>query len=127
MAGYRCWNKHDEEDINEEIDLQDSHMEDRSCRTDGLFGHTKEQVATASQDLSDTDIVDIGEQLHQMSHKFEEMVCDAMWEASTARKIARLEALMKDAKLPVYPNCIEKYTKIFSCLKLLQLKVAMDN
>ena len=124
MAGYICWNKHGQEGINEEIDLQDTHMEIRSCRTDGLFGHTKEQAATASQDLSNTDIVDMGEQIHQMPDKFEEMVRDAMCEASTDKEIARLEALMKDAKLPLYPNCPEKYTKIFSCLKLLQLKAA---
>ena len=52
------------------------------------------------------------------------MVRDTMWEASTEKEIARLEALMKDAKLPVYPDCPDKYTKIFSCLKLLQLKAA---
>jgi len=43
----------------------------------------------------------MGEQLGQMPDKIEEMVRDAMWEASTEKEIARLEALMKDAKLPV--------------------------
>jgi len=79
-------------------------MDGRSCRADGLFGRTKEDVShasTAGQDLSDRDIVEMGEQLGQMPDKIEEMVRDAMWEASTEKEIARLEALMKDAKLPV--------------------------
>jgi hypothetical protein len=76
MDGYRCWNKHGEEGINDQ-DLQDSHMDNRSCRIDGLFGRIEEDVShacTASQDPSDKDIVEMGEQLGQMPDKFEEMV-----------------------------------------------------
>ena len=41
MDVYRCWNKHGEEGVNDQV-LQDSHMDDRSCRTDGLFGRTED-------------------------------------------------------------------------------------
>ena len=75
------------------------------------------------QDLSDDDIVDIGGNCAHVVENLEEMVRDTMENVDDiGREFATLKQLLRDAKIPLYPGCKEKYTKLFMALKLLQLK-----
>ena len=48
---------------------------------------------------------------------------DAMsYDGYTLGGFEKLEKMVKDMKTPLYPGCKEKWTKLFTSLKLLQLK-----
>ena len=75
------------------------------------------------QDLSDDAIVDIGGNCTRVVENLEEMVCDTMEnDDDIDGEFATWKQLLRDAKIPLYPGCKEKYTKLFMVLKLLQLK-----
>jgi hypothetical protein len=53
----------------------------------------------------------------------EEMVRDAMsYDGYTSVEFAKLQKMVRDMKTPLYPGCNENWTKLFTSLKLLQLK-----
>ena len=77
----------------------------------------------ANQDLSDDDVVDIGGNCAHVVENLEEMVRDTMEnDDDIDGKFAKVKQLVRDSKIPFYPDCKEKYTKLFMALKLLQLK-----
>jgi hypothetical protein len=53
----------------------------------------------------------------------EEMVRDAMsYDGYSIGEFGKLEKMVRDMKTPLYPGCKEKWSKLFTSLKLLQLK-----
>ena len=73
--------------------------------------------------MSEEELTDIGDNYANIADKMEEMVCDAMsYDGYTLAGYEKLEKMVKDMKTPLYPGCKEKWTKLFTSLKLLQLK-----
>ena len=78
---------------------------------------------TAGLDMSEEELADIGDNYANIADKMEEMVHDAMsYDGYTLGGFEKLEKMVKDMKTPLYPGCKEKWTKLFTSLKLLQLK-----
>jgi len=109
---YTCWNKHGEVGVNDgelDEDLPDKQQDQDDMHT--------------CQDLSDDDIVDIGGNCARVVENLEEMVRDTTEnDDDIDGEFATLKQLLRDAKIPLYPGCNEKYTKLFMVLKLLQPK-----
>jgi hypothetical protein len=78
---------------------------------------------SAGHDMSEDDLVDIGENYVNIDDKTEEMVRDAMsYDGYTSVEFVKLQKMVRDMKTPLYPGCKAKWTKLFTSLKLLQLK-----
>jgi len=109
---YTCWNKHGEIGVNDgELDED---LPDKQPDQDDMH---------ICQDLSDHNVVDISGNCARVVENLEEMVRDTMEnDDDIDGEFAKLKQLVRDAKIPLYPGCKEKYTKLFMTLKLLQLK-----
>jgi len=58
-----------------------------------------------------------------VADQLEEMVRDAMgYDGHTILEFEKLKGMVTDMKTPLYPGCKGKYTKLYTSLKLLQLK-----
>jgi len=127
-------NEHGEEGVNDG-DLQDGRMgegisasQQTACQDgDGRLPDSptyQDDVAegdqTAGLDMSEEELTDIGDNYANIADKMEEMVRDAMsYDGYTLGGFEKLEKMVKDMKTPLYPSCKEKWTKLFTSLKLL--------
>ena len=131
-------NEHGEEGVNDG-DLQDGRMgegisasQQTACQDgDGKLPDSPtypDDVVegvnqTAGLDMSEEEFANIGDNYANIADKMEEMVRDAMsYDGYTLGGYEKLEKMVKDMKTPLYPGCKEKWTKLFTSLKLLQLK-----
>jgi len=74
-------------------------------------------------DLSEDDLIQIGDNYVHVADQLEEMVRDAMgYDGHTILEFEKLKRMVTDMKTPLYPSCKGKYTKLYTSLKLLQLK-----
>ncbi|GJN39559.1 hypothetical protein PR202_gb28684 [Eleusine coracana subsp. coracana] len=127
MSDYNCWNMHGEEGVNdrdlntgqmgqEEISNQQTVSQDGE---DGPLDSQNDEALYGSED----DLVDIGENYVHITNQAEEMVRDAMgYDGYTNVEFEKLKKLVPDMKTPLCQGCKAKYTKLFTSLKLLQLK-----
>ena len=135
MDDYKCWNRHGEEGVNAR-DLK------AGRKGDGIPANQQTDYQDASQDGghdgsqdggealgndSEDDLVHIGDNYVHIADQLEELVRelvrDAMgYDGHTSNELEKLKTLVTDMKTPLYPGCKEKYTKLFTSLKLLQLK-----
>ncbi|TVU33995.1 hypothetical protein EJB05_15816, partial [Eragrostis curvula] len=133
---YNCWNMHGEEGVNDR-DMPDAEGMCADQQTggqargqdweEGLSGSSDGEAPCGDQDdghyLSEDELDDIGDNYVHIANQLEEMVRDAMGYDECANiEFGKLTKLVKDMKTPLYPGCKEKYTKLFTSLKLLQLK-----
>ena len=73
--------------------------------------------------MSEDELLDIGDNYASIADKMEEMERDAMsYDGYSIGEFGKLEKMVRDMKTPLYPGCKEKWTKLFTSLKLLQLK-----
>jgi len=139
MSDYLCWNQHGEDGVNDR-DLQcgDLMGEEISAgqQTASLDGderlpdnptYQNDEAdcdnQTAGHDMSEDELLDIGDNYASIADKMEEMVCDAMsYDGYSIEEFGKLEKMVRDMKTPLYPGCKEKWSKLFTSLKLLQLK-----
>jgi hypothetical protein len=84
-----------------------------------------EEAPFVNEELCDDDVADIAanyDAVH-LAKNLEEMVHDASdFEEYTGSEFKKMEQLLKDMKMPLYISCNERYTKLSTSLKLLQLK-----
>jgi hypothetical protein len=138
MDDYLCWNQHGEEGVNdqdmhggpmvEEIsasqqtacqDGDERLFDSPTCQNDE--SECDNQIA--GHDMSEDELIDIGENYVNIANKMEEMVRDAMsYDGYTSVEFAKLQKMVRDMKIPLYPGCKEKWSKLFTSLKLLLLK-----
>ena len=79
---------------------------------------------TVGNDLSEDELVDICDNYVDITDKMEEMVHDTLgYAGQDSSELEKLKKLVPDMKTPLYPSCKEKQTKLFTSLKLLQVKV----
>jgi hypothetical protein len=112
---YTCWNKHGEEGLNE------GEM-DRALHADSVDqGLTPGEM---DHDLRDEDILGFNDNdLEDFVENVDQMVQDVeRHDEYNNGEFAKFQEFVRDSKTPLYPNCKEKYTRIFGNLKLLQLK-----
>lgn len=130
MDDYICWNMHGEEGCNvRDLEADRMHQETACNEQSGKFYacQDEEEVHSDNQavgnDLSDDDLIQIGDNYVHVADQLEEMVRDAMgYDGHTILEFEKLKKLVTDMKTPLYPGCKGKYTKLFASLKLLQLK-----
>jgi len=74
----------------------------------------------AGHDMSEDERVNIGDNYASIADKMEEMVRDAMsYDGYSIGEFGKLEKMVRDMKTPLYPGCKEKWSKLFTSLKLL--------
>lgn len=70
--------------------------------------------------LSDDDAVEFVAQYAHVTNKLEEMIYDCKGnDGYTNSEFAKLEETVKDMKIPLHPNCKNKYTKLLATLLTL--------
>jgi hypothetical protein len=73
--------------------------------------------------MSENELVDIGNNYVNVAEKMEEMMRDAMlYDGYASVEFVKLQKMVRDMKTPLYPGCMEKWTKLLTSLMLLQLK-----
>ena len=64
---------------------------------------------TSRHNMSEDQIVDIGDNYASIADKMEEMMCDAMsYDGCSIGEFEKLEKMVRDMKTPLYPSCKEK-------------------
>jgi len=75
--------------------------------------------------MSEDELAHVGENYVDIAPKMEEMVRDAMsYDGCSSKEFAKLKQMVRDMRTPLYPGCKKKWNKVFTSLKLLQLKAA---
>ena len=124
MDDYRYWNKHREEGVNARDQAQAAGQQDGE---EGLHETNagSEEAPFGNEELCDDDVADIAANYDAvyLAKNPEETVRDAFgFEEYTGLQFKKMEQLLKDMKMPLYPSSNERYTKLSASLKLLQLK-----
>ena len=123
MDDHRCWNKHGEEGVNAQDQAQAAGQHDGEEGLHETCASGKE-APFGNEELCDDDVADIAANYDvvHLAKNLEEMVRDAFgFEEYTGLEF-KMEQLLKDMKTPLYPGSNERYTKLSTSLKLLQLK-----
>jgi hypothetical protein len=121
MDDYRCWNKHGDKGVNERDGEEGLHETCANGNEEAPYGN--EEAPFGNEELCDDDVAEIVASPIPMADNLEEMVCDGFnFDEYTGSEFKKLKQLLVNMKTPLYPSCNERYTKLSTSLKLLQLK-----
>jgi hypothetical protein len=112
IKDYRCWNKHMEKGLNEEV-MRDSYLE-REAPTGVKEDH---------DDVNEEDILGFtDDDIKFQVHNIEEMVRNVERydddDQYSNGKLAKYKKMIKDFKKPFYHGCVAQYTRLFMMVKL---------
>ncbi|RLN42461.1 hypothetical protein C2845_PM01G42350 [Panicum miliaceum] len=119
MDDYFCWNEHGEDGFNDrglqggrmgegisasqQTACQDGDerlLDSPTCQND----EPKCNNHTAGDDISEDELVDIGDNYVNIANKMEKMVRDAMsYDGYTSVEFEKLQKMVRDMKMPLYP------------------------
>jgi hypothetical protein len=103
MDGYRCWNKHGEESLNE-AEMRDSLLE--------------REVPIGVEEDHDDVLGYTDDDIEFQVHNIEEMVCNVQGHGDDNQynngKPAKYKKMIKDSKKPFYHGCVAQYTRLFT-------------
>jgi hypothetical protein len=112
MEDYRCWNKHEEEGLNE-VEMRYSYLE-REVPTG---------VEEYHDDVNEADILwFIDDDIEFQVHNIEEMVRNVERHGDGDQysngKLAKYKKMIEDSKKSLYHGCAAQYTRLFTMVKL---------
>jgi hypothetical protein len=115
---YRCWNKHGEEEINE-AEMRDSYLE----------SEISTGVKEDHDDVNKTDILGFtDDDIEFHVYNIEEMVRNVERHGDddqySNEELAKYKQMIKDSKKSFYHGCAAQYTRLFTMVKLFQLKAS---
>jgi hypothetical protein len=116
---YRCWNKHGEEGLNE-VEVRDSYIE-REVPTGVNEDHDDDANEGDILGLTDDDIEFQVHNIEEMVHNVERYGDDDQYSNG---ELAKYKKMIKDSKKPLYHGCVAQYTRLFTMVKLFQLKAS---
>jgi hypothetical protein len=119
MEDYRCWNKHEEEWLNE-AEITNSYFE-REVLTSVKEEH--------NDDVNEADILGlIDDDIEFQVHIIEEMVRNVKRHGDDDQynnaELAKYKKMTEDSKKPFYHICVSQYTRLFVIVKDFQLKTS---
>jgi hypothetical protein len=116
---YWCWNKHGEEGLNE-VEVRDSYIE-REVPTGVNEDHDDDANEGDILGLTDDDIEFQVHNIEEMVHNVERYGDDDQYSNG---ELAKYKKMIKDSKKPLYHGCVAQYTRLFTMVKLFQLKAS---
>jgi hypothetical protein len=113
MEDYQCWNKHEEEGLNE-AEMRDSYLE-REVPTGVEEDH--------DDDVNEPDILGFtNDDIKFQVHNIEEMVCNVKRHGDVDQysngELAKYKKMIEDSKKTLYHGCVAQYTRLFVMVKL---------
>jgi hypothetical protein len=116
---YWCWNKHGEEGLNE-VEVRDSYIE-REVPTGVNEDHDDDANEGDILGLTDDDIEFQVHNIEEMVRNVERYGDDDQYSNG---ELAKYKKMIKDSKKPLYHGCVAQYTRLFTMVKLFQLKAS---
>jgi hypothetical protein len=118
MEDYQCWNKHEEEGLNEPK-MWDSYIE-REVHTSVEEDHNDVNKADILG-FTDDDIKFQVHNIEEMLHNIKRHGDDDQYNNG---EHAKYKKMIKDSKKSFYHGCVTQYMRLFAMVKLFQLKVS---
>jgi hypothetical protein len=120
IEDYRCWNKHGEEGLNKS-DMRDSYL-GREVST-GVEEEYDDVNEADIFGMTDDDIVFQVHNIEEMIRNVERHDDDDQYSNG---ELGKYKKMIEDSKKSFYHGCAIQYTRLFTMLKLFQLKASKE-